>query len=85
MQKTILKLTFMNRQTKEIIHYCCAIASLFLGFSLCFIGFFFAPTGEVSDSCLWILGQCFVFAGSVFGITLYVKQEIKKELRYESE
>lgn len=54
----------MNRQTKEIIHYCCAIASLFLGFSLCFIGFFFTPLGEVSDSCLWILGQCFVFAGS---------------------
>lgn len=75
----------MNRQTKEIIHYCSAVVSLFLGFTLCFIGFFFTPLGEVSDSCLWILGQCFVFAGSVFGITLYVKQEIKKELRNESE
>lgn len=75
----------MSRQTKEIIHYCSAVASLFLGFTLCFIGFFYSPIGEVSDSCLWILGQCFVFAGSIFGITLYVKQEIKKELRNESE
>ena len=75
----------MNSQTKEIIHYCSAVGSLFLGFSLCFIGFFFEPIGVVSDSCLWILGQCFVFAGSVFGLTLYVKQAVRKELGNDSE
>ena len=72
-----------NKTTKEIISYIFASVSLLFGFTLTVAGFIVDPLGIVSDSVLWILGQCFVFAGAVTGISLSidaVKKQVKSEL-----
>ena len=74
----------MNSKNKEIIHYCCAVFMLVFGCSISVMGFFAVPVGEVDDSDLWIMGQSLIYSGSVFGISLYVKSEVKKVLRNES-
>ena len=77
-----------NKDTKEIFGYIFAACSLIFGFGLTIAGFIVDPLGVVSESVLWVLGQCFVFAGGVTGIALSVdnmkktvKAEIIKELK----
>ena len=70
----------MRSKVKEIIHYICAVSMLIFGCSVSLMGFCASPYGEVSDSVLWILGQSLIYSGSVFGVSLYVKSEIKKTL-----
>lgn len=74
----------MNSKNKEIIHYCCAVFMLVFGCSISVMGFFAAPFGKVDGSVLWILGQCLIYSGSVFGVSLYVRSEVKKVLCNES-
>lgn len=54
------------------IQQTTAIAMLLFGCTLTAIGFFIEPTGEVSSSVMWVLGQCLIYAGSVFGLKNYV-------------
>ena len=68
----------ISSETKEVVHYACAILILAFGCTLCTLGFYQEPKGSVDDSILFILGQCLLFAGSTFGLSLYVKQQIKK-------
>lgn len=68
----------ISSETKELVHYSCAILILLFGCILCFLGFYEEPKGRVDDSILFILGQCLLFAGSTFGLSLYVNQQIKK-------
>ena len=49
-----------------------ALGSLLLGFTLIYLDFFMAESNEVHDSTLWVLGQAFFYAGSIFGIKGYV-------------
>lgn len=49
-----------------------ALASLFLGFTLIYLDFFMTEGNEVHDSTLWVLGQAFIYAGSIFGLKGYV-------------
>ena len=49
-----------------------ALGSLLLGFTLIYLDFFMAENNEVHDSTLWVLGQTFIYAGSIFGIKGYV-------------
>lgn len=58
------------------IQQVSAIAMLFFGCMLTTIGFFMEPAGEVSSSVMWILGQCLIYAGSVFGLKNYVDLKI---------
>lgn len=74
----------MNTKYKEIIHYACAIIMLLFGCVVSLLGFFAHPYGVVSESVLWILGQCLIYSGSIFGVSLYVKSEVKKILNNES-
>lgn len=53
---------------------------LLFGCTLCVVGFAVKPVGIVDESVLLILGQCVIYAGSVFGISLYVKSEVKKTI-----
>ena len=46
--------------------------SLALGFILIYLDFFLTETHEIHDNSLWVLGQSFVFAGSIFGLKGYV-------------
>ena len=68
----------ISSEIKEVVHYACAILILAFGCTLCTLGFYQEPKGSVDDSILFILGQCLLFAGSTFGLSLYVNQQIKK-------
>lgn len=46
--------------------------SLLAGFTLIFLDFFLTETHEIHDNSLWVLGQCFLFAGTVFGFKGYI-------------
>ena len=57
-----------------------ATASAYLmlgsGVALSAMGFYVEPVGELSDSVLWLLGQTLLYAGSIFGVTVYVRQQL---------
>ena len=60
-----------------------AVAAFVVGFGLVIAGFILPPRGEVHDSVLWILGQALIYAASVFGVGMYLNNEITK-LRAEN-
>lgn len=79
----------MNKSTKEWIQYGSALGMLVSGVVLVFLCFFLNDY-DLKDSVLWYLGQCLVYAGSIFGVRAYmsskygefktyVDAEIKKE------
>lgn len=45
---------------------------LIAGVGLSIAGFIVPPTGQIHDSVLWFFAQCLLYAGSIFGIGLYV-------------
>ena len=59
-----------------------ATASAYLmlgsGVALSAMGFYVEPVGEISDSVLWLLGQTLLYAGSIFGVTVYVRQQLER-------
>lgn len=61
----------MDTDTKERIQYGTAVAMIASGITLTFICFF-SNGHEISDSVLWYVAQCLVYAGSVFGVTMYI-------------
>lgn len=69
----------MTRENKDNVTVCSAIAMLVFGCVLTTIGFFLEPMGEVHDSVLWVLGQCFIYAGGALGIANYVRVAVKQE------
>lgn len=61
---------------------------LAVGTILVIAGFIVPPTGEVHDSVLWFFGECLIYAGSIFGIGIYVAgkiQNIRRELNLPDE
>lgn len=53
-----------------------AVLLVISGIVMCFLSFYTDPVGEVSGSVLGYLGECLVWAGSVFGIVEYVNYKI---------
>ena len=49
------------------------------GVVMSYLSFFTPPVGEVSDSVLGYLGECLIWAGSMFGMTEYVNYKIRKQ------
>lgn len=70
----------MTQDRKENITVCSAVAMLVFGCVLTVIGFFLEPMGEVHDSVLWVLGQCFIYAGGALGIANYARSSAKHEV-----
>lgn len=70
----------MTKETKDTMTVISACAMLLFGATLTAIGFSVEPMGEVHDSVLWILGQCFVYAGSIFGVTYYTRSTIDRKI-----
>ena len=62
----------LSADKKEAIQYATAVGMLVAGLALTVAGFIVEPLGEISDSVLYVLAQCFIYAGSIFGIGLYV-------------
>lgn len=61
----------MQKNTKDWIQYGSAVAMLSSGVALTFLSFFLNGY-DVADGVLWYVGQCLVYAGSIFGVTVYV-------------
>lgn len=70
----------MTRERKENITVYSAVAMLVFGVVLTSIAFFIAPVGEIHDSVLWVLGQCFIYAGGALGIANYARSAAKHEV-----
>lgn len=62
----------MTRETRVNIQYFSAIGMLLSGVALSVAGFAVEPVGEISDSVLWYAAQTMIYAGSVFGVSIYV-------------
>ena len=66
----------MKTNTKEWIQYGSAIAMLALGGGLSISSFL--RSGEVHDSVLWLFAQCVMYAGSVFGISVFIADRFRR-------
>lgn len=53
-----------------------ALMMLMSGIALSVAGFVVDPVGEISDSVLWYVSQALIYAGSVFGVTVYVDRQL---------
>lgn len=63
-----------------------AVGMLVSGVALSACGFVVDPLGEISDSVLWYFAQCLIYAGSVFGVGVYLQSkflEMKREIKTE--
>lgn len=50
---------------------------------LTYLSFFLGGRGEVADSVLYYMAQCLVYAGSIFGVSVYMRRsmvEIRRKL-----
>mgnify|MGYP007038459054 FL=1 len=53
-----------------------ALMMLMSGIALSVAGFVVDPVGEISDSVLWYVSQALIYAGSVFGVTVYIDKQL---------
>ena len=53
-----------------------ALLMLMSGIALWVAGFVVDPVGEISDSVLWYVSQALIYAGSVFGVTVYIDRQL---------
>lgn len=71
----------MKRETKEDIQVWTAVGMLIAGVTMSFTGFFVEPLGIIHDSVLWFFAQCLVYAGSIFGVYIYVNGRVQNVLK----
>lgn len=43
------------------------------GTLMAFLSLLLPPTGEIDNGALWYTGQCFLYAGGIFGIGTYTR------------
>ena len=55
-----------------------AVMLLASGILLAYISLFLPPPGEIDDSVLYIFAQILIYAGSIFGIEIYINEKLKK-------
>lgn len=75
----------MTKERKDAIATYSALGMIVFGAILTAAGFCVTPVGTIDDSVLWVLGQCLLYAGGIFGVTLYTKHrfdEMNKHLEY---
>lgn len=71
----------MKRETREDIQVWTAVGMLIAGVVMSFIGFFVEPLGVIHDSVLWLFAQCLVYAGSIFGVYIYVNGRVHNAIK----
>lgn len=70
----------MKRETKEDIQVWTAVGMLIAGVGLSVAGFLVGPLGIIHDSVLWFFAQCLLYAGSIFGVSIYVTGKVNKAI-----
>lgn len=68
----------MNKRTKEIIQHGSAVGMLILGSGLAIAGFIQSSQGQIHDSVLWLFAQCLLYAGSIFGVSVYISDRFSR-------
>lgn len=63
----------MEKGTKENVQIISALCMLGFGMVLSAVGFAVPPTGQIHESVLGIFAECLIYAGSIFGITIYIQ------------
>jgi len=61
----------MTANSKDWIQYSTAVLTLLSGVVLVFCSFFMK--GEVLDGVLWYAGQTMIYAGSIFGVAMFIR------------
>ena len=67
----------IDEKNRETLHSYIAIALLVVGVIFAGMGFFSEPIGEISNSVLGFIGECFFAAGSLLGVLQYVDGKYK--------
>ena len=67
----------MTKEHRVNIQYISAVGMLISGVALSVAGFVVSPLGEISDSVLWFAAQTMIYAGSVFGVSVYVNDKFR--------
>ena len=78
----------MKKELQTAIQVYSALGMLIAGVSLSVAGFCVPPLGHISDSVLWFFAQCLIYAGSVFGVAVYVHtkfEDIRSKLGIKAE
>lgn len=73
----------MQKNTKEWIQYGSAVGMLLSGVALTFLCFFLNHY-HIEDSVLLYVAQCLVYAGSIFGVAIYIHSkfgEVRSDLQ----
>ena len=73
----------MTHNQKEIIQYASAIVMLLSAIVLAVWSF--ARLSEIHNSIIAYVGEAIAFAAAVYGIALYTRNEIQREIRRISE
>ncbi len=68
----------MDKETRTSFQVFSALAMLAAGVALSVAGFCVPPVGEISDSVLWFFAQCLIYAGSIFGVSIYMTSKFKE-------
>lgn len=68
----------MEKLHKDIVQYGSAIFMLVSGVIMAFFCFFL-NNYELSDSVLWYVAQCLIYAGSALGIKGYIDSKFESE------
>ncbi len=70
-------LSKMTADQKDTYQYIGALFTLFSGIVMCFLSFFM-NNYIIHDSALWYFGETCVFAGGIFGVSLYIRGEVQR-------
>ena len=73
----------MTKEDRTKYQVYSALAMLLAGVALSVAGLLVPPVGEISDSVSWFFAQCLIYAGSIFGVSIYVQSkftELKEEM-----
>lgn len=71
----------MEKNTKEWMQYGSALGMLASGVVLTFLCFFL-NNHRIEESVLWYVAQTLVYAGSVFGVTVYISTKFGEVKNY---
>lgn len=65
----------MQANTKEWIQYGTAVLMVVSGIILAFLSFFL-NNYDIADGVLWYISQALIYAGGVFGVSIYFKTRL---------
>lgn len=75
----------MKKETRENLQVGSALGMLALGMALTVAGFIVSPLGEIHESVLGLFAECLIYAGSIFGVAIYIQTKYAELRAYVEE